>query len=163
VANAMVALANLTLGSSQATVTFSSIPTAGYRDLQLVVSGSTTLSSTIDALNLQYNGDTGGNYYHVYMTGDGSSATSGSGNQANASVGIVSSLAVSTTVVDIMDYSATDKHKSAVSRGNASNWGVRANATRWASTAAITQVLVKTEANLIFAAGTTFALYGVVG
>lgn len=156
-ASALVPLQNITLGSSQASVSFGSIPST-FRDLRLVVNG--TIGSTVDALVLRFNGDTGSNYSFVYATGDGSNATSGGTTTNLLSVGVIGSTQ-SVSTIDIMDYSATDKHKTVLGRGNTPGWGVRMNAARWASTSAITSILVYTEASVNLAAGTTLALYGV--
>lgn len=157
-AKAMVALANITLGSAQATVTFSSIP-ATYRDLRLVING--TLSATAQSIFVRLNGDTGTNYNYVLMYGGTGPATSASyPNVARGELGYQGSTTINVQS-DILDYSATDKHKSYLSRGNDSTDLVIAYAGRWASTSAVTTVLVyPTSAN--FAAGSTFALFGVV-
>jgi hypothetical protein len=60
-----------------------------------------------------------------------------------------------------MDYSATDKHKTVLVRSNAASTGVEAIAQRWASTAAITSILVFPSTGS-WAAGGTFSLYGIV-
>ena len=60
-----------------------------------------------------------------------------------------------------MDYSATDKHKTMLSRGGSSSFGVGMNAGRWANTSAVTSVLVIGQSGLDFAAGSTFYLYGI--
>jgi hypothetical protein len=69
----------------------------------------------------------------------------------------------SVTIIDIMDYSQTDKHKSVIARGNTPGWGTRMIAGRWASTAAITSIVIKTEAGLTFSIGDSFSLYGIAG
>jgi hypothetical protein len=63
-----------TLGSSTASVTFSSI-TGSYTDLILVSSISTTHTATT-SLVIQFNGDTATNYSNTRLLGDGSSASS---------------------------------------------------------------------------------------
>ena len=143
------ALANVTLGST-ATVTFSSIP-ATYRDLILVVRGTTN--------NIRVNGDTGSNYSNVAMYGNGSSAGSGAetttffytnwwggGTAANRMY-----------IVQFMDYSATDKHKTILVRGDQADAEANANAGRWANTAAITSITSVGTAP----AGSTWSLYGI--
>jgi len=62
----------------------------------------------------------------------------------------------------ILDYSATDKHKSGLWRVDApSQDGTLAMASRYASTSAITSMKVFGSASKTFPAGSTFALYGV--
>lgn len=155
----MVALATTTLGSTATTVTFGSIP-ATYRDLRLVVSGTTT-TGTVDALVLRLNGDTASNYSIVYATGDGTNATSSTQATTYAGMGVIGT-SQSVSTIDIMDYAQTDKHKALLGRGNTPGWGTRMIAGRWASTSAVTTILVYTEANLTFSIGTTLSLYGIV-
>lgn len=159
-ANAMVALANLTLGSAQSTVTFSSIP-ATYRDLRLVVQYKNT-NDGIQAM-IRVNGDSGTNYSSVGMAGYGaSSASSWSNNitriQAINYTGVLNS-EFCLLEMDFMDYSVTDKQKTILTRSNHSG-EVDALASRWANTAAITSILLLPETGT-FASGSTFALYGI--
>jgi len=156
--SAMVSLATTTLGSAASTVTFSSIP-ATYRDLRLVVSGTT---GSLNLILIKLNGDSGTNYSSVQMYGDGTNAASASGTgEIGTAIGIFGTTQASSTC-DVMDYSATDKHKSVLSRGNNTANTVRAWAGRWASTAAVTSLQVYPNAGDSFQAGTTASLYGIV-
>jgi len=159
--SAMVALANLTLGSAQASVTFASIP-ATYRDLRLVVTGGIT-SNGNGLSYLRFNSDTGGNYNNVQMVGTGSSAISGAeSNQSSLYTGLYTPSGGQAVVkIDIMDYAQTDKHKTTLSRGDAPDTRTVALAGRWASTSAITSIQVIAESST-WLAGTSFALYGIV-
>lgn len=157
-ASAMVALANLTLGSAQASVTFASIPTSGYRDLRLVMTGTSVGNPD---LTMRINGDTGSNYYRVFMQGTGSSAGSSSATEtamqvSSNSVWLTSNQ--SNLLIDFMDSSATDKHKSVLIRFDNSALGTSATAGRWGNTTAITSIQLLGSS---FATGTTFSLYGV--
>jgi len=147
-------LANLTLSSTAASVTFSSI-SQSYRDLVLV---AVTTGSQTTSISMNLNGDTTTtNYNRVYMGGSGTSATSSTAtNQYIAS----SFTSTSQHLLNIMDYSATDKHKTVLSRLDNAADSTRATATRWANTAAITSVQILVNAGT-FAAGSTFALYGI--
>jgi len=164
-ANAMVALATTTLGSTATTVTFGSIP-ATYRDLRIVISAAPN-GTGYPGVQGRYNGDTGNNYYTVRMGGNGSSTnssvTAGADpwNNWAGSYGLGSTAgAINNFEIDILDY-ATDKHKTSLCRGNTPGMGVEASAARWASTAAITSVTVLVLADA-FAVGSTFSLYGIV-
>ena len=64
------------------------------------------------------------------------------------------------TIAQVMDYSATDKHKTFLVRSNIPANNVAAHAVRWANTAAITTVAVE-AISTTWAVGTTFALYGI--
>lgn len=160
-AKAMVALANITLGSAQATVTFSSIP-ATYRDLRLVVDVLNTTSS--NQTNIQLNGDTGSNYSRLIMAGQAASGASSASATGTSIVCMNWSAPDNATRVlmtaDFMDYSATDKQKTILLRSNHGN-EVDAVAARWTSTSAITSIKLYPDSST-FAAGSTFSLYGVV-
>lgn len=155
-------LANVTLGSSAASVTFSSI-SGSYRDLVFVFNGSKTTSGAI-SVGLQFNSDTGSNYSNVFMYGDGSSVQTGASTSTMIFTGRVAGVNnIGDGVTSIMDYSATDKHKSVISRGNAVTDNITiAYAGRWANTAAITSIKAIIEnGSGSFAVGSTFALYGI--
>jgi hypothetical protein len=156
-----IPLATVTLGGSDASVVFSAIP-AVFKDLVLVINGNTTGNADY---GLRFNSDSGSNYSFVYMGGNGSSSASGS-NSGETQVVLDAyfwrSSEVSTLVAQIMDYSATDKHKTVLSRNNVAGGGVDAFANRWANTAAITSVEVRVSTGgQSFATGTTMNLYGV--
>lgn len=145
-------IASITLGSSASSVTFSSIDQS-YRDLVLVVSSKHTGSGN-QGLDLRFNGDAS-NRSRVYMAGTGPGTDSGTisdmlaqfNDEANFYVGIT----------QLMDYSATDKHKTVLTRFGAGF--VNAVAQRWASTSAVTSIRLAYTNDI--AAGSTFALYGI--
>jgi hypothetical protein len=60
-----------------------------------------------------------------------------------------------------MDYSATDKHKTGLHRYGIPSDSVLTTATRWASTSAVTSLLVFPRTGS-FNIGSTFNLYGIV-
>jgi hypothetical protein len=154
-------IASITLAASSNSVTFVSIP-QNFRDLVLVVAG--TLNSGTQNPRVQLNADTGNNYSNVWMGGSGSSATSGTNSSVDYNFGGVIFTAQSNDILQIMDYSATDKHKTTLTRGNAasstSGQATSAWAGRWANTAAVTSIRFYLNAET-FAAGSTFTLYGI--
>lgn len=154
------ALANLTLGSTATSVTFTSI-SAAYRDLMLVVNAAWPVNSSAQ-MRFEFNSDTTStNYNRISMYGDGSTTYSASSNGNSfpgTSWGYGSPAPLWNVVANFMDFSATDKHKSYLVRGNSPADQVSANALRWSNTAAITSLAVKGGT---FAVGSTFALYGV--
>jgi len=159
--NTYTPLATLTLTGSDTEVVFSNIP-AGYRDLILVINGSVNFTGP-DSTIMRFNGDTAANYSNVRMIGTGSSASSYADTQGYAYIGVEVDSSGFAIVTQIMDYSATNKHKTLLSRGNQGGGWVTAHAARWANTAAITSVSVLANASgVVFYAGTTFSLYGVV-
>jgi hypothetical protein len=153
-------LATVTLGSSAASVTFSSIP-ATYRDLVLVVAGTTTGSA---GLRMRLNNDSGTNYSYVNMYGVASAGSETASSQNILFPGVVtlSSGQRFTYTAQVMDYYATDKHKTVLYRANENNAAaVSANASRWASTSAVTSIQLSLSANS-YDTGTTVNLYGIV-
>lgn len=161
--SALVPLANITLGSTASTVTFSSIG-QGYRDLMLVI-GNLNSSGANTSMFVRFNSDTSASYSAVRMYGNGGSPGSYS-SSGDTFISLTDNFSISSTssanfVINIMDYSATNKHKSTLVRYATPNSGTEADAYRWANTSAITTILLTSFANPAWAAGTTFALYGV--
>lgn len=159
--SAYTALANVTLGSTATTVSFSSI-NQGFRDLVLVCR---PIGSTPSNFIVRVNNDaTNANYAVVNMFGNGSgtssSTTSGTPGWTAAFNASVLTTAALTTVYNIMDYSAVDKHKSVLIRTDGASESTEAEAGRWANTAAVTTLTCITQGSS-FVAGSTFALYGV--
>ena len=157
---ALTPLANLTLSSAQSSVTFSSI-VGTYRDLILVITAQCNTASS-ELTYLRFNGDTGNNYPSVYMYGTGSSPAS---SQSTISVVNINNTYFDQTnrgqmVYQIFDYAQTDKQKSVLGRADGASLSTNAGFARWANTAAITTILVMSGFSG-FAAGSTFALYGV--
>jgi len=149
-------LATVTLGASASSVTFSSIP-ATYRDLILVISATGTDS----AERLRFNGDTGTNYSYVRMLGNGSTTASASLSGEDYIRSISFSLeTLYNVIIQIMDYSATDKHKTTLGRGNNASTNTIATAGRWANTDAINSINYSLSSGS-FASGSTFSIYGI--
>lgn len=153
-------LANLTLSSTASSVTFSSISSA-YRDLVLV--SSTALSSGSAQQFYRFNGDSGANYSYVFMETYSTTTVSTSWFGENRIYAQTYSSEQRTTqgnaIMQIMDYSATDKHKTALIRMN-TDVATIATAGRWANTTAITSITTSLSAGT-WVAGSTFALYGI--
>ena len=150
-------LDSVTLSSSASSVTFSSIDQS-YRDLIIVVSGSGDASN--ETIFGYLNGDTTtSNYSYVYARGSGSTATSGT--SANPYVGQLRTDTVGSNIIQIMDFSATDKHKTILSRWNNDTGFVTMAATRWANTSAVTSIQLSYGASSDYAVGTTFSLFGI--
>lgn len=158
------AISTITLTSTDSEIVFSSIP-ATYRDLIVVASGRSSAAGAADNLGCYFNG-TASNCSTVRMYGTGS--TTGSNVSPNntrisqITIPAASAAYFGVVTIQIMDYSATDKHKSVLVRSNTAGDQVHAAAGRWASNDAITSVtldLYATSAN--FAIGSTFSLYGI--
>jgi hypothetical protein len=153
-------LATVTLGSSASSVTFSSIP-ATYRDLILIVRRTTTTAANIV---WRVNNDSGNNYNRVIMLGSTSAGVASASN-SNVSSLFLDNGASDTTIpvlhiVQFMDYSATDKHKTVLTRETTTDASTSAIASRWASTPAITSISMAASTGSL-AIGSTFNLYGI--
>jgi hypothetical protein len=160
--SAWTPLANTTLGSTATSVTFSSISSA-YRDLRVVITTGTTGGGQCA---YTINSDTTSTYVWVTAEGDGSAASSAwNGNTYGNTFNNVLLYGYDTTprafiTLDFLDYSATDKHKTVLSRGNTAARGVNMMAVRWPSTAAISTISFVSSPST-FISGSTFTLYGV--
>jgi hypothetical protein len=157
-----IQLNSITLASATTTVTFSTIP-AAYRDLILIINGSFASAASY---TFRFNGDTGSNYSMVYAQAvHGGGITSGTISSTSLVVWAANNLVANTNftnITQVMDYSATDKHKAVLNRNggqqSASSF-VNMSAGRWANTGAITSMAIIGSAN--FNIGTTFSLYGI--
>lgn len=155
-------IATTTLGSAQATVTFSSI-TGTYTDLVLIC--QTSVASGTVQNQIQFNSDTGTNYSATILSGNGSTALStrnSSVSQITLGYDDYNTTAIGQmSIVNIQNYSNATTYKTTIQRGSNANTGVSATVGLWRSTAAITSILVKNSGGVNFATGSTFTLYGI--
>jgi hypothetical protein len=156
-------IATTTLGSSQATVTFSSI--SGYTDLVIVTNPIITGAT---ALNLQmyFNADNAGtSYSFTRLTGNGSAASGDRVSNYPTCV-LSANVKVATTYgaqfnINIFNYSNTTTNKTALCRSNNASVGTDAIVNLWRSTAAITSVTLQCDSGVSFASGSIFSIYGI--
>jgi len=152
-------LANLTLSTAQNSILFYGFAQS-FRDLILIVYDVND-GSGANVPNLRIDSGTSG-YSGINMQGNGSSVSSNQNlGQTDAFWMTVSSVSGNKTwILNIMDYSATDKHKTVLSRIDAPSSATNTAVGRYASTSAVTQLtLFHSTGN--FAAGSTFALFGI--
>lgn len=151
------AIETKTLGSSQTSVTFTSVPTT-YTDLVLIVNGT---GSGLAALKLQVgNGsvDTGSNYSFTNIQGDGTSATSSRGSSATEmNLGLMDTT-ISTSIFHFMNYSNTTTYKTFLGSGADTAYAIRKVVGLWRSTAAINTFTVS---GTTLQTNTTLSLYGI--
>lgn len=155
-------IATTTLGSTSATITFSSIA-ATYTDLRLVLVGTNTAALNI---NSTFNGDTGSNYSLTTLSGDGATVT-GADSLTQTSIRVNNtSMAVSQPyfiTMDIFSYAGSTLKTCLVTASEDKNGsgttGIRVGI--WASTSAITSITFTTSTST-FAVGTTATLYGIL-
>ena len=157
--NNFSSIATVTVGSGGASsITFSSIPST-YTHLQIRAFGVTSSNFGVTA---QVNGDTATNYTIHYLRGDGSNVTANAGANTNIMyAGVVYSSGPGVMIMDILDYSNTNKYKTFRNLSGADiNGGgeIALQSGLWRSTSAITSIT--------FTGGTwnqysSYALYGV--
>jgi hypothetical protein len=155
-------IATNTLGSSAATVTFSSI--AGtYTDLVIVADA---ISSTTANYELTFNGDSGSNYSRTFVTGNGTAASSGrASNQTfircDQGGNLVTGTWGSPLLVQVMNYSNSTTNKTVLTRSDGANaGGTGAVVGLWRNTAAITSLTLACS-GATFSTGSIFTLYGI--
>ena len=154
-------IATTTLGSSSATVDFTSI-SGSYTDLILII--NCTTASGGDDLYIRVNSDTGSNYSLTQMSGDGSSTSST--RRTNFSRFMADNSYPSTTegfnqIVHFINYSNTTTYKTFLSRANRANHTTGTTVGLWRSTSAITSINLLLAGALSFASGSTFTIYGI--
>jgi len=152
-------IATTTLGSTTASVTFSSISGA-YTDLVLVCGSLAYVTGDDDAF-VRFNSDTGTNYSWTQLNGTGSTTTSNRGTSTSGirSINGMSTTDKGTAIINIQNYANTTTYKTTVSRHSTSFAGAFVGV--WRNTAAITSVTVINLGAGGFASNSTFTLYGV--
>ena len=161
---ALTKITEQVLVAPAASVSLASIP-GTYRSLELTIYGQGTNASS-QAIQAQFNGDTGTNYDSVllYTSSPSASTVVTSTSINNPQIGQISSNAsnsVGTVAVDIIGYTGS-LYKTAQIRGITdflSPEGTYTGGFRWRSTAAITSIQLFLAAGN-FAAGTIVSLYG---
>jgi hypothetical protein len=174
VTNSYESISTVTVSTTAATVTFSSIPST-YTHLQIRAMSVNTAAALGNYTILNFNGDTGNNYSWHYVMGDGSNPYSG-GNSATGSIrfdqvrgGTNSNSYPQITVMDILDYANTSKNKTtrALDGGDGNGTGgVSLNSGAWYNTAAITSIVLSSYSSgaaSLFGTNSSFALYGIKG
>jgi hypothetical protein len=157
-----------TLSASQASVTFSSIPST-YTDLVLVGSAKSLLSGS-DSIGIAVNGIGSGIYSRTYLEGNQTTATSG---RQTAQIRIVSDYIMGTSGVadfgvytwNFMDYANTATKKTVLFRGGntqvSGGWNSSIMVYLVDTVSAITSLTIATMNGPNLAAGSTFTIYGI--
>jgi hypothetical protein len=149
-------IATTTLGSANASVTFSSI-SGSYTDLVLICSAKATSGSPV--AYVRFNSDNGSNYSRRYVYGDGSTVSSSRDSNASViDIALQSTSNFMPIVINLNNYSNTTTYKTLLFRGGLDYPG--ATIALWRSTNAISTVLVEVPSST-FVAGSTFTLYGI--
>ena len=173
VAGDFESIQTVTVGSGGSTsIEFTSIPST-YKHLQIRGIGRATNDAGGNQAKLQMNGDTSsGSYTFHQLIGNGYNA-SADGYGTGTIAGIVPVIVTTTTttsnmfgvtVIDILDYTSTQKYKTLrIFTGRDTNGGgdVQFVSGLWLSTSAITSLKFTMQSIGDFAQYSSFALYGV--
>lgn len=156
---------SVTLSSTQATVTFTSISGA-YTDLVLVLNPIAN-TATNSYPFMRFNSDSGANYGRTFIRANGTSAsTDKAPNETLAYLiggNVVQTDSAFNGIVHINNYSNTTTNKNWLARTNSAtgtNAGIEVTAGMWRSTSAITSIAITCGDNS-FVSGSTFTLYGI--
>lgn len=165
-------IATTVITSDTASVTFSSIPQT-YKHLQLRMFAKTDRGDIDDVTLVQFNGDTAANYSYHNIRGNGTAASSEGFASSSyiylnfactGNTGVTNIFASS--IVDILDYTNTDKFKTTRSlHGFDANGSGRVYLAsgNWRSTSAITSIVLDQQYGTNWKQYSHFALYGIKG
>jgi len=167
--NSYESIATTITSTSPSTVTFSSIPQT-YQHLQLRYFARRSDAVGTTSISIQLNGDSGANYVRneLYQS-DSTVSTSSATGQTQMGIGsITGSLANSGAfgygIVDILDYTSTNKNTVVRTLTGANNNGAgysNISVGMWINTAAVTSFTFIIGSS--FVNNSTFALYGIKG
>jgi hypothetical protein len=162
------------LASTATSVTFSltAPQQAAYKHLQLRVASRSTDSQQYSDVLMRFNSDSASNYDWHYLSGGGSSVTSGYsgsvtgifGARSAGNTAVASNFGVG--VVDILDAQSTSKYKTTRALSGEVDSGytqVLMTSGLWLNTAAISSISLVISQGGSFVTGSRFSLYGVRG
>lgn len=155
----MTPIATITLASSSASVTFSSIPQT-YTDIVLVINGQSSNGSA-GYVGTVFNGDTSALYSTNRLLADGSSVSTNRYSGQNFTLGGTMWGTIGTVIHHIQGYSNTATFKTFLTRDNNAANRIGVTVSLYRSTNAITSVLSNCPDGSGFAAGSSFTLYGI--
>jgi hypothetical protein len=170
--NSYESIATVTLGSTQTTISFTSIPST-YKHLQVRAIGRFDNPLNIYRNgSIRFNSDTGTNYAVHYIAGDGSSVFADAASETALCYPYAmpddstTANVFGAAVFDILDYANTSKYKTVRSLSgvntNSSVGVARLNSGLWTSTSAITSISFSSNNFTIgYKQHTQFALYGI--
>jgi hypothetical protein len=159
------------LGSSAASVTFSSIPTT-YTDLVVKASARGDVAAVLGAMKINFNSDTATNYSYTQLLGNSSAATSTHATSATADtiINIDDASATTSTFgsfeIYIPSYNSTaakpyfDIDVTENNLGTAGAADIQANAHLYRGTSGITSIVL-TPSSGNFVTNSSFYLYGI--
>lgn len=156
------------LTTSASSITFSNIP-QGYTDLKLVISARDTISASACDTRIRFNSDSGSNYTHRQLLGNGASASSNSATNTSLYTAIIPAATSTASTFGnyelyVPNYTAsTQKSVSSdnVSENNGTTAYAKLVAGIWTGTAAINSITFLTDGTA-FDANSTVTLYGIL-
>jgi hypothetical protein len=154
-------IATTTLGTTAASVTFSSI-SSSYTDLILVLNSIAT-AGTPNTL-LRFNGDTTSNYSDTYLTGNGTAADSArqaSQTSIRATFNGNPGASPNANTIHILSYANTTTFKTVLIRASQAGAGTDAIAGLWRKSPEAINSITLTTSSSTYAAGSTFTLFGI--
>jgi hypothetical protein len=169
-------ISSATIGSGgQSTVSFTSIPQT-YTHLQLrCTAKNSSANSFANNVNFQFNSDTGSNYAWHLSYGVGTNPTGGSATPSSTfiytgvAIGASTANIFGTFIIDILDYTNTNKFKTSRSLIGAtqnstptSHQFIGIGSGLWRNTNAISTITLTPNAGN-FLQYSSFALYGIKG
>lgn len=146
-----------TLGSAQASITFSSIP-ATFTDLIIIafVKSINTGTNTW----VRFNSDTATNYSLTRIFGSNSGVSSARYNATRIYDEDYDTATSAINIINIMDYCNTNTFKSTIGRGNTPTQFINLTAGIWRSTSAINSITYGIDSGNMDV-GSSFYLYGI--
>jgi hypothetical protein len=148
-------------------ITFTSIPST-YKHLQIRWINKSTSTGSYNLL--RFNSDSGSNYADHYLYGDGASAIAGA-DTTQTSINLFGSLVTSsasnvyaTHIVDILDYTSTNKNKTVRAFGGQDSNGsgvIFLTSGLWMNSGTAISSLTLTANSTNFTSASQFALYGI--
>jgi hypothetical protein len=168
-------IATTTVSTSVSSVTFSSIPST-YTHLQLRCFGRSTFASTASNVQMRLNSDTSSASYAFHSL-NGNGATAGAEGYGSGTLGAITPVTrvaganatsgiFGTGIVDILDYTNTNKYKTVrVLTGADLNGSglIYLVSGLWINTSAISTITLTLQDSSNFAQYSSFALYGIKG
>jgi hypothetical protein len=152
-------------------ITFGGLPQT-YTHLQIRGTMRSTFADTDSFLKVNFNGDTGSNYPNHFLTGNGATVSAAGYSTSQYAYSFLSMYPAASAassffggvVIDILDYTNTNKNKTVRSLGGYDVNGagtVRLNSSLWLSTNAITSISITDFRTGNFAEYTNISIYGV--
>lgn len=168
--NSFESIATAVGTGSSGVITFSVIPST-YKHLQLRWINKNTSTGSYNLL--RFNGDSGSNYADHYLFGQGANPAVAGADTTQTSINLYGSLVTSTGsdiyaahIVDILDYTSTNKNKTVRAIGgqdsNGSGIAILSSGLWMNSSTAISSLTITANTGN-FTTASQFALYGIKG